>query len=64
MKLTTLIDGKEVLDTKQVLELTKFSNSKLHELMRHDKFIKPFRYKNKNFWKKSEIDAYIENTKK
>jgi predicted DNA-binding transcriptional regulator AlpA len=64
MELTTLINGKEVLDTRQVLKLTGYSNTKLHELMRYEKFVNPLKYKNKNFWYKSDIEEYLETTRR
>jgi predicted DNA-binding transcriptional regulator AlpA len=64
MNITTLIDGVEVLDVKAVLELTGLHNTKLYELLRYDRFPKPLVVKNKNFWKKSEIEEYMESTRK
>lgn len=63
MEVTMLIDGKEIFDIKQVIKYTGISNTKIHELMRHSKFPEPMKYKNKNIWYKSEIEAYIEKSR-
>jgi predicted DNA-binding transcriptional regulator AlpA len=64
MKLTTQIDGEEVLDIKEVSEITGLNLNKIYELLRYDLFPKPLRLKNKNFWKLSEIEAYKESKRK
>jgi predicted DNA-binding transcriptional regulator AlpA len=64
MNVTTLIDGEEVIGVKTVLEITGLNNTKLYELLRYDRFPKPLKVGNKSFWKRAEIEAYIESTRK
>ena len=59
MKISILINGEEFLDVDNVLKLTTLNYTKLYELLRYNVFPKPVSIKNKNFWKKSEIEAYL-----
>lgn len=61
MDLKHFLDGEEVLETSQVVARTHLNLNKLYELLRYDRFPKPIKYKNKNIWKKSDIDDYIKN---
>jgi predicted DNA-binding transcriptional regulator AlpA len=63
MKISVQIDGEDVLDIKDVSEITGLNLNKIYELLRYDRFPKPIVVKNKNFWKKAEIEAYMESTR-
>jgi predicted DNA-binding transcriptional regulator AlpA len=63
MKLTTLLDGEEALDTSKVLELLGCHRVTLHDMVRSGLFPKPASINNRNFWKKSDIEAYLESKK-
>jgi predicted DNA-binding transcriptional regulator AlpA len=63
MKISILINGEEFLDVDNVLELTALNYTKLYELLRYSIFPKPIRMKNRNLWKKSDIEAYLESKK-
>jgi predicted DNA-binding transcriptional regulator AlpA len=63
MKLSTFVDGEEVIDTKGVSALIGCHRVVLQYLVKLDVFPRPIRLGNKNFWKKSDIDAYIESKK-
>jgi predicted DNA-binding transcriptional regulator AlpA len=64
MKISVQIDGEDVLDIKDVSEMTGLNLNKIYELLRYDRFPKPLVVKNKNFWKRAEIESYIESTRK
>jgi predicted DNA-binding transcriptional regulator AlpA len=64
MKISMQIDGEEVLDIKGVSKMTGLNINKVYELLRYDRFPKPIVVKNKNFWKESEIEEYIESTRR
>jgi predicted DNA-binding transcriptional regulator AlpA len=56
-------DGEEVVDVIGVYKLTGIRDYKLYELLRWGSFPKPSKVGNKNFWKKSDIAAYLESKK-
>ncbi|MDR2157703.1 MAG: helix-turn-helix domain-containing protein [Holosporaceae bacterium] len=64
MKITMQVDGEEVCDVREVSELTNLNLNKIYELLRYNLFVKPIVVKNKNFWKKSDIEEYIEKSRK
>jgi predicted DNA-binding transcriptional regulator AlpA len=65
MIVTVFIDGEEVLDALTVQKCTGISNSKLYEFLRYNLFPQPFaKVKNKSYWKKADIEEYIEKNRK
>ena len=64
MEIKTTIDGAEVVDITEVSQITGYNLNKLYELLRYNLFPEPVRVKNKNFWKRSEIEEYIAKNKK
>jgi predicted DNA-binding transcriptional regulator AlpA len=58
-----LIGGEESLNLQDVCKITGITMSKLYELLRYDLFPNPIRIGRKNFWKKSDIEAYLESKK-
>ena len=63
MKIKITIDGAEVIDITEVSQITGYNLNKLYELLRYNLFPKPVKIKNKNFWKRSEIEAYMKASK-
>ena len=63
-ELKCFLGDKEVVDVSEVLKITRMNNNKLYELLRYNLFPKPIRVKNKNFWYRSEIEAYLLANKK
>jgi predicted DNA-binding transcriptional regulator AlpA len=59
LEIKTTIDGTEVIDIAKVSQITGYNLNKLYELLRYNLFPEPLRVKNKNFWKRSEIENYI-----
>ena len=52
-----------MIQMNELLKLFKVSRGTVYEWMRGD-FPKPIKIGHKNFWKRSEIEEYIERTKK
>ena len=64
MEIKTTIDGVEFVDINQVSQITGYNLNKVYELLRYNLFPKAVRVKNKNLWKRSEIEDYIAKQKK
>lgn len=64
MEIKTTIDGAEVIDIAEVSQITGYNLNKLYELLRYKLFPEPIKIKNKNLWKKSEIEEYLAKAKK
>ncbi len=56
------INGEEYLSIHEVLELVKMSQASVYERMRYDRFPKAFKPEYRSYWKRSEIEEYIEST--
>ena len=58
------INGEEYLSIREVLAIVKMSQASVYEKMRYDRFPKAFKPEYRAYWKKSEIEEYVERTKK
>lgn len=65
------IDGEEYVDLDEVEKLVGMKQTLIYEKMRYDQFPKSEKKKiditfkrERSLWKKSEIDEYLESTKK
>lgn len=59
-----IIDGEEYLKLEDVIKLTGLKQTNLYIKMKYNEFPKPENKKIRALWKKSEIDEYLESTKK
>ena len=47
-----------------IAQITGYNLNKVYELLRYNLFPEPIRLKNKNFWKRSEIEEYLAKARK
>ena len=68
-----IIDNEEYIDLEDVIEMTGIKQTLLYEKMRYNSFPKPEKkqlpttvtfVKKRSLWKKSEINEYLESTRK
>ncbi len=64
MKITVQADGETVYDVEELRKITGLNINKIYELLRYERFPLPIKVRNKNFWKKSDIDNYLETKRK
>ena len=53
-----------MLQMEELIKTFKVARTTIYEWMKKDNFPKPCKIGHKNFWKKSEIEAYLESTRK
>jgi predicted DNA-binding transcriptional regulator AlpA len=61
MKIT--IHGEEYFDIKEIQKCLDTNKTSLYEKMRYDRFPKPLKLESRSFWKRAEIESYIESTR-
>lgn len=54
----------EMLQMEDLIKTFKVARTTIYEWMKNEKFPKPCKIGHKNFWKRSEIESYIESTRK
>ena len=59
-----LFDNEETVDVKDLMKLCKVTRRTVYKWIESEpKFPKPYKVGLKLFWKKSEIELYLESTK-
>jgi len=55
---------EKMIETKDIAEAFGVARQTIHVWLKSTDFPRPSKIGHKNFWKKSEIEAYIESTRK
>jgi predicted DNA-binding transcriptional regulator AlpA len=58
------INGDKYLFLEEVLDRVNMKQTDLYIKMKYKEFPRPFKPEKRTFWKESEVEAYLEKTRK
>jgi predicted DNA-binding transcriptional regulator AlpA len=61
--MNVIIENDEYIDLEEVLQKVGMKQANLYIKMRYNAFPKPRKLPGTSFWRRSEIDAYLESTR-